>query len=79
MYNKIKNLQKYKIGYFPRLVILLIDIVLVAVSLLESYNIINYENDNFKVFYNPLYAGGLIILVNLTFMYLFKTYAGVIR
>ncbi len=79
MYNKIKNLQKYKIGYFPRLVILLIDIVLVAVSLLASYNIINYENDSFKVFYNPLYAGGLIILVNLTFMYLFKTYAGVIR
>lgn len=69
MYNKIKNLQKYKIGYFPRLVILLIDIVLVAVSLLVSYNIINYENDSFKVFYNPLYAGGLIILVNLTFMY----------
>lgn len=79
MYNKIKNLQKYKIGYFPRLVILLIDIVLVAVSLLASYNIINYENDSIKVFYNPLYAGGLIILVNLTFMYLFKTYAGVIR
>ncbi|SDQ73761.1 NDP-sugar epimerase, includes UDP-GlcNAc-inverting 4,6-dehydratase FlaA1 and capsular polysaccharide biosynthesis protein EpsC [Chryseobacterium soldanellicola] len=68
------------VRYLPRWIILVIDIIILVISLFLSTYIIEkitqrefiYHDDKSAVF-------GSIILVNVIFMYIFKTYAGIIR
>ncbi|WP_312304270.1 nucleoside-diphosphate sugar epimerase/dehydratase [Chryseobacterium sp.] len=68
------------VRYLPRWIILIIDIIILVISLFLSTYIIEkitqrefiYHNDKSIVF-------AFIIAVNTIFMYLFKTYAGIIR
>lgn len=68
------------VRYLPRWIILVIDIIILVISLFLSTYIIEkitrsefiYNNDKIAVF-----AG--LIFANVMFMYIFKTYAGIIR
>lgn len=68
------------VRYLPRWIILIIDIIILVISLFLSTYIIEkitqrefiYHNDKSIVFAS-------IITVNIIFMYIFKTYAGIIR
>ncbi|KQT24056.1 capsule biosynthesis protein CapD [Chryseobacterium sp. Leaf405] len=68
------------VRYLPRWIILVIDIIILVISLFISTYIIEkigqkefiYQDDESVVFLS-------IILVNVFFMYVFKTYAGIIR
>lgn len=68
------------VRYLPRWIILIIDIIILVISLFLSTYIIEkitqkefiYHDDKSTVF-------AFIIVVNTAFMYLFKTYAGIIR
>ncbi|AYZ13443.1 polysaccharide biosynthesis protein [Chryseobacterium arthrosphaerae] len=68
------------VRYLPRWIILIIDIIILVISLFLSTYIIEkitqkefiYHDDKSTVF-------AFIIVVNTVFMYLFKTYAGIIR
>ncbi|MDH6250690.1 FlaA1/EpsC-like NDP-sugar epimerase [Chryseobacterium sp. H1D6B] len=68
------------VRYLPRWIILVIDIIILVVSLFLSTYIIEkitqkefiYHDDKSVVF-------AFIILMNTVFMYIFKTYAGIIR
>lgn len=67
------------VRYLPRWIILMIDIVLILIATKFSCYIIEKLNYNTQVFYRtvPMYL--LIIGVNVVFMYIFKTFAGIIR
>ncbi|KMQ67893.1 capsule biosynthesis protein CapD [Chryseobacterium sp. FH2] len=68
------------VRYLPRWIILVIDIIILVISLFFSTYIIEkitqrefiYHDDKSLVF-------AFIILINALFMYIFKTYAGIIR
>lgn len=68
------------VRYLPRWIILVIDIIILVISLFLSTYIIEkitqkefiYHDDKSIVF-------AFIILINTAFMYIFKTYAGIIR
>ncbi|WET00161.1 nucleoside-diphosphate sugar epimerase/dehydratase [Chryseobacterium arthrosphaerae] len=68
------------VRYLPRSIVLIIDIIILVISLFLSTYIIEkitqrefiYHEDKSVVF-------AFIIIVNTIFMYLFKTYAGIIR
>lgn len=75
--DNIVNLSDVR--YLPRWVILLIDIVLLAFSIAFSYYILDKLNVRYEHFL-PLYQKYLIIIgVNVIFMFLLRTYAGIIR
>lgn len=65
--------------FLPRWVILVIDLIIIITSLLASHLLIlGLEVNHYKVF--PLgYVFLFILAVNVLFMYIFKTYLGVIR
>ena len=65
--------------FFPRWVILVIDVLIVFMSLFMSHLLIlGLEVKHYKVF--PLsYVFLFIVAVNVLYMYIFKTYLGVIR
>lgn len=67
------------VRYLPRWIILAIDIGLIFLATLFSCYIIEKLSYNKDVFYNNLNMYALIIGVNLVYMYLFRTYAGIIR
>lgn len=73
--NNIVNLSDVR--YLPRWVILLIDILLVSLAIFVSHLIAS--EFNYNVFNGGYGVVGLILLVNILFMYVYKTYAGVIR
>lgn len=68
------------VRYLPRWIVLVIDIIILVISLFLSTYIIEkitkqefiYHDDKSLIF-------AFIIIVNTAFMYLFKTYAGIIR
>ena len=86
---KVKNHKRFSLNdnvldladlkFFPRWVILVIDILIVLASLLTSHLlIIGLDVKHYKVF--PLaYVFIFIMVVNVFYMYIFKTYLGVIR
>ncbi|MEC5156968.1 polysaccharide biosynthesis protein [Chryseobacterium sp. MP_3.2] len=67
------------VRYLPRWIILVIDIVLIFLATYFSTYIIERINYNTKLFYDdiPMYA--LILIANVLFMFIFKTFAGIIR
>ncbi len=67
------------VRYLPRWIILAIDIGLIFLATLFSCYIIEKLSYNKDVFYNNVNMYALIIGVNLVYMYLFRTYAGIIR
>lgn len=73
--NNIVNLSDVR--YLPRWVILLIDILLVSLAIFISHLIVS--EFNYNVFNGGYGLVGLILCVNIVFMYVYKTYAGVIR
>ncbi|WHF53067.1 nucleoside-diphosphate sugar epimerase/dehydratase [Chryseobacterium gotjawalense] len=75
--DNIVNLSDVR--YLPRWIILIIDILLVFLASLVSCYIIGKLNGNKAVFYNELYMFAFIVGVNVFFMYVFRTYAGIIR
>ncbi len=75
--DNIVNLSDVR--YLPRWIILAIDICLIFLATLFSCYIIEKLSYNKDVFYNNLNMYALIIGVNLVYMYLFRTYAGIIR
>lgn len=66
------------VRYLPRWIILMIDILLIFLATFFSSYIIEKLNYT-KVFYNNVHMYTLIMGVNVAFMYIFKTYAGIIR
>ena len=86
---KVKNLKRFSLNdnvldladlkFLPRWVILVIDVLIVITSLLASHLLImGLEVKHYKVF--PLtYVFLFIMAVNVLYMYIFKTYLGVIR
>ncbi|MBN8621520.1 MAG: polysaccharide biosynthesis protein [Flavobacteriales bacterium] len=67
------------VRYLPRWIILAIDICFIFLATLFSCYIIEKLSYNKDVFYNNVNMYALIIGVNLVYMYLFRTYAGIIR
>lgn len=67
------------VRYLPRWIILMIDILLVFCATFFSSYIIERINYSTKIFYDniPMYV--LILVVNVIFMFVFKTFAGIIR
>lgn len=67
------------IRYLPRYIIIAIDVFLIGVSTFFSFKILE-KVINHSDFIAESFAGyGLIIAVSLFYMYVFKTYAGIIR
>ena len=75
--DNIVNLSDVR--YLPRWIILAIDIGLIFLATIFSCYIIEKLSYNKDVFYNNVNMYALIIGVNLVYMYLFRTYAGIIR
>ncbi len=76
--DNIVNLSDVR--YLPRWIILLIDICLiVAATTFSRYIISKLSNNDTAVFYDDLYVYMIIIGSNVAFMYIFKTFAGIIR
>lgn len=67
------------IRYLPRWIVLMIDIFLIFLATLFSCYIIKKLTNNNEVFYNNVHMYTLIVVVNVVFMYIFKTFAGIIR
>lgn len=86
---KVKNLKRFSLNdnvlyladlkFLPRWVILVIDLLIVVASLFVSHLLIlGLEVNHYKVFPLP-YVFLFIVTVNVLYMYIFKTYLGVIR
>ncbi|WKS94945.1 polysaccharide biosynthesis protein [Riemerella columbina] len=68
------------IRYLPRWLVLMIDIGLVFFSLWLSYSLDHRFEDVLSLSFFSLYQKiGLVVGVNLIFMFVFKTYSGIIR
>ncbi|WP_226063994.1 nucleoside-diphosphate sugar epimerase/dehydratase [Kaistella polysaccharea] len=68
------------IRYLPRWVILVLDICILAVAIYFScYIIERLSFGSTKVFYNDVHMYLLIISISVFFMFMFRTYAGIIR
>lgn len=68
------------VRYLPRWIILIIDIIILVVSLFLSTYIIEKISQNEFIYHkDKSNVFACIIAVNVIFMYIFKTYAGIIR
>ncbi|MDW9380302.1 nucleoside-diphosphate sugar epimerase/dehydratase [Chryseobacterium sp. JV558] len=68
------------VRYLPRWIILVIDIIILVISLfLSTYIIEKITKQEFIYHEDKSLIFAFIIIVNTAFMYLFKTYAGIIR
>lgn len=65
--------------YLPRWLVFLLDVVLLMVSLLSVYLIVDSSSINFIDQISILVQGGIILFVNVIWFYVLKTYAGIIR
>lgn len=74
--NRLKLLDQ---RYLPRWIVLLIDAFLVALSLLLVYLIILGTPIKFWNVLTVVEQGVLMLLVNLLFFFIFKTYSGIVR
>ncbi|NAW51353.1 polysaccharide biosynthesis protein [Elizabethkingia argentiflava] len=75
--NNLVNLTD--IRYLPRWIILFIDILILIFSLTLSFIIVDSLNVKLYSSINLFQKFSLVISVNVGFMYLFKTYSGIIR
>ena len=75
--DNIMNLSDVR--YLPRWIILMIDIILIFIATAFSVYIIEKLSYHTQVFYSTVPMYSLIIGVNIVYMYIFKTYAGIIR
>lgn len=76
--DNIVNLSDVR--YLPRWIILIIDIIILVVSLfLSTYIIEKITQKEFIYHEDKSIVFAFIIMVNTFFMYIFKTYAGIIR
>lgn len=76
--DNIVNLSDVR--YLPRWIILIIDIIILVISLfLSTYIIEKITQKEFIYHEDKSIVFAFIILVNAFFMYMFKTYAGIIR
>lgn len=64
--------------YLPRWAILLIDIFLIFIAIITACWFFK-RFGNIEVFSHRVGVGGFILMVNIFFMYIFKTFAGIIR
>jgi len=71
------NLRNLK--YLPRWAVFLIDIILVTISTIITFYIIIDLTPNYYHFISFPAKGALIILINIFFFFVFRTYAGIIR
>ncbi len=67
------------IRYLPRWVILLLDIFIVFMAILIAYYIAKRFAPNSQIFLDTFQVILFIITISLLFMYVFKTYSGIIR
>lgn len=68
------------VRYLPRWIILAIDVIILIISLfLSTYIIEKISPREFIYHEEQTVVFGFIILINVLFMYVFKTYAGIIR
>ncbi|HCN50145.1 MAG TPA: polysaccharide biosynthesis protein [Chryseobacterium sp.] len=68
------------VRYLPRWIILIIDIIILVISLfLSTYIIEKITQKEFIYHEDKSVVFAAIVIVNTIFMYLFKTYAGIIR
>ena len=67
------------VRYLPRWVILLIDIFLLAISIAISFYTLEKLGVNSETYLNHTKSYIIIIGVHVTFMFTFRTYAGIIR
>lgn len=67
------------IKYLPRWAVLLIDICLVSLSFLLTIFIIIDLTPNYYTFLNFPSQSLLVVLVNIVYFFIFRTYAGIIR
>ncbi|WP_288374565.1 nucleoside-diphosphate sugar epimerase/dehydratase [Chryseobacterium culicis] len=68
------------VRYLPRWIILVIDIIILVISLfLSTYIIEKITKQEFIYHEDKSMIFAFIILINTAFMYVFKTYAGIIR
>ena len=68
------------VRYLPRWVILFIDIVFIAISIYFScYLIEKLSYNNTRVFHEGIPVFLLILCLSVIFMFVFRTYAGIIR
>lgn len=79
IYEGDNSMNISNIRYIPRLLVLVIDTVLLLVSLLSSSYIISKLSPESVLNLGNLYKGVLIVGVNVFFMIVFRTYAGIIR
>lgn len=76
--DNIVNLSEVR--YLPRWIILVIDIIILVISLfLSTYIIEKITKQEFIYHEDKSVVFAFIILINTVFMYIFKTYAGIIR
>lgn len=79
IYNGDNIVNLAELRYLPRWVILFIDIILLFCSVFFSYNILNQLGVNTKTYITPEQKYLLIVSVNIVYMFLLKTFAGIIR
>ncbi len=79
IYNGDNIVNLAELRYLPRWVILFIDIILLFCSVFFSYNILNQLGVNTKTYITPEQKYVLIVSVNIVYMFLLKTFAGIIR
>jgi len=66
-------------SYLPRWIVILLDVVLCIISLIVVYFILTGLPLQFHEIISIYWQGAIILIVNLLFFAVFKTYAGIIR
>lgn len=77
--NSVLNKKFQNIGYLPRWIIFVIDMVIVAISIAITYLIIDSLSVKYTSVIERPYRAGIILLVNAFFFLIYRTYAGIIR
>ena len=79
IYDGDNFLKLSDVRYLPRWIVILIDVCLISLSLFTAYYVVaklNVEPVTYLTFYQKFFS---ILLVNLGFMFWFRTYSGIIR
>lgn len=79
IYDGDNFLKLSDLRYLPRWIVVLIDLVLISFSLLTAYYIVNEFGVIPKTYLSFYQKFSLILLVNMGFMFWFRTYSGIIR
>jgi len=79
LYNGDNILKLTELRYIPRWIVVIIDITIILLSMFLSYLFLDMLHVQVNFPYHNLEKRILVIAVNLLFMFIFKTYAGIIR